>query len=160
MRINTNTLSINAQRNLGEVSRGFQRALERLSSGSRISRAGDDAAGLAISNGIESEVRGLRQATRNINDAFGFFTTSEGAIRTQTEIVQRMRELAVQASNGAIGSKERGLLNTELQELLSEFHRIASQTSFNGTKVLAEARNFQLQVGNRGTNQIEVGMKS
>lgn len=160
MRIGTNIFSISAQRQLGGVSRALSRSMERLSSGSRITRAGDDAAGLAIANKIDSEVRGLRQAVRNINDSFGFLSVSEGALRVQVEIVQRMRELAVQASNGAIGNQERSFLDTEFRELLAEFNRISYETSFNGERVLDRSRSFDLQVGNRVENRISVDLKS
>lgn len=152
LRINTNVLSLNAQRNLQSTSKSLGKALERLSSGSRINRAGDDAAGLAISEGLRSQVRGLRQAVRNANDSLGFLNTAEGALSEITNITQRLRELAIQASNGAIGSKERGFLDDEVDALLSEFNRIAVQTEFNGTKLLdGSFVSTELQVGvNKG----------
>lgn len=152
LRINTNVASLNAQRNLQSTSRALGRSLERLSSGSRINRAGDDAAGLAISEGLNSQVRGLRQAVRNANDSLGFLNTAEGALGEITNITQRLRELAIQASNGAIGNRERGFLNEEMQALLQEFNRIATQTEFNGTKLLdGSFVETDLQVGvNKG----------
>lgn len=152
LRINTNVLSLNAQRNLEQTSRSLSRSLERLSSGSRINRAGDDAAGLAISEGLTSQVRGLRQAVRNANDSLGFLNTAEGALAEMTNITQRLRELAIQAANGAIGNKERGFLDDELEALLEEMNRIADQTEFNGTKLLdGSFTETDLQVGvNKG----------
>lgn len=152
LRINTNVLSLNAQRNLDKTSKALGRSLERLSSGSRINRAGDDAAGLAISEGLQSQVRGLRQAVRNANDSLGFLNTAEGALAEVTNITQRLRELAIQAANGAIGNKERGFLDDEMEALLEEFNRISTQTEFNGTKLLdGSFVNTDLQVGvNKG----------
>lgn len=152
LRINTNVASLNAQRNLQNTSKALGRSLERLSSGSRINRAGDDAAGLAISEGLQAQVRGLRQAVRNANDSLGFLNTAEGALAEITNITQRLRELAIQAANGAIGNKERGFLDDELESLLEEFNRIAVQTEFNGTKLLdGSFQETDLQVGvNKG----------
>lgn len=152
LRINTNVLSLNAQRNLDKTSKALGKSLERLSSGSRINRAGDDAAGLAISEGLQSQVRGLRQAVRNANDSLGFLNTAEGALAEITNITQRLRELAIQAANGAIGNKERGFLDDEMEALLEEFNRISNQTEFNGTKLLdGSFVNTDLQVGvNKG----------
>jgi flagellin len=152
LRINTNILSLNAQRNLASTSKALGRSLERLSSGTRINRAGDDAAGLAISEGLRSQVRGLRQAVRNANDSLGFLNTAEGALAEITNITQRLRELAIQAANGAIGNRERGFLNDESEALLEEFNRIATQTEFNGTKLLdGSFVETDLQVGvNKG----------
>lgn len=152
LRINTNVLSLNAQRSLMHTTKALSRSLERLSSGSRINRAGDDAAGLAISEGLNSQVRGLRQAVRNANDSLGFLNTAEGALAEMTNLTQRLRELAIQAANGAIGNKERGFLNDEMEALLDEMNRIANQTEFNGTKLLdGTFTQTDLQVGvNKG----------
>ncbi len=135
-RINTNVLSLTAQRNLTYSSKSFGKALERLSSGSRINRAGDDAAGLAISEGLGAQVRGIRVAIRNANDAVGFLNTAEGALAELTNITQRLRELAIQAANGTLGSADRGYLDSEKTQLLAEFDRIATQTNFNGSYLL------------------------
>ncbi len=152
LRINTNVLSLNAQRSLMHTTKALSRSLERLSSGSRINRAGDDAAGLAISEGLNSQVRGLRQAVRNANDSLGFLNTAEGALAEMTNLTQRLRELAIQAANGAIGNRERGFLNDEMEALLQEMNRIANQTEFNGTKLLdGTFSQTDLQVGvNKG----------
>jgi len=148
LRINTNVAALQAQRNLGKTTKSLNRALERLASGERIVRAGDDAAGLAISEGLRSQVRGLRQAVRNANDATGFLQTAEGALSEMTNIAQRLRELAVQAANGSLGPTDRGFLDAERSELVEEFNRIANQTSFNTTKLLdGTFSTVDLQVG-------------
>lgn len=148
LRINTNVLSITAQRNLQTNSKAFGQALNRLASGSRINRAGDDAAGLAISEGLQGQVRGVQQAIRNSNDALGFLNTAEGALSELTNITQRLRELSIQAANGTLGAADRGFLNDEKNQLIAEFQRIASQTDFNGTKLLnGTFSTTDLQVG-------------
>ncbi len=148
LRINTNVLSLNAQRNLGINSRAFARALQRLSSGSRINRAGDDAAGLAISEGLGAQVRGTAQAIRNANEAIGFLNTAEGALAELTNITQRLRELGIQASNGTLSSTERGYLDSEKNQLIAEFDRISTQTQFNGAFLLdGSFTTTDLQVG-------------
>ncbi|MGA0163514.1 MAG: flagellin [Bdellovibrionota bacterium] len=148
LRINTNVLSLNAQRSLMETTKALGRSLERLSSGSRINRAGDDAAGLAISEGLNVQVRGLRQAVRNTNDSLGFLSTAEAALAEMANLTQRLRELAIQSSNGVMGDEERAYLNDELGALLAEMDRIANQTEFNGTRLLdGSFGQTQLQVG-------------
>ncbi|HUP77853.1 MAG TPA: hypothetical protein VM260_04760, partial [Pirellula sp.] len=148
-RINTNIMSLNAQRNLGISSKALQRALERLSSGSRINRAGDDAAGLAISEGLGAQVRGIKVAIRNANDAIGFLNTAEGALAELTNITQRLRELGIQSANGTLGSDDRSFLNSEKNQLIEEFDRIARQTNFNGSTLLD---------GNFTTTDLQVGV--
>jgi len=152
LRINTNVLSINAQRNLNTTSKSLAKALERLSSGSRINRAGDDAAGLAISEGLQSQIRGLKVAVRNSNDAIGFLNTAEGALSEITNITQRLRELAIQAANGTLSVTDRNYLESEKDALIEEFQRIASQTQFNGVSLLdGSFQTTELQVGvNKG----------
>jgi flagellin len=148
LRINTNVISLISQRNLGRTSKGLNRALERLSSGFRINSAKDDAAGLAISEGLTSQVRGLRQAVRNANDGIGFLATAEGALAEGTSIAQRIRELGIQAANGTLSGADRGYLNDEVQNLLSEFERISNETDFNGVKLLdGSFATTDLQVG-------------
>ncbi len=149
-RINTNVTSLSSQRALLTSSKALGTALERLASGSRINRAGDDAAGLAISEGLGSQVRGVRVAIRNANDALGFLNTAEGALAELTNIVQRLRELAIQASNGTLGASDRNFLNAERTQLLQEFDRIAAQTNFNGANLLdGSFTTTDLQVGIR-----------
>jgi len=148
LRINTNIAALSAQRNLGKTTKALNKALERLSSGERIVHAGDDAAGLAISEGLRSQVRGLTQAVRNANDANGFLATAEGALQEMTNIAQRLRELAVEAANGSLGPTDRVFLDNERSQLVEEFNRIANQTSFNSTKLLdGTFTTVQLQVG-------------
>jgi flagellin len=152
LRINTNVLSLNAQRNLSNTTHSLSKALERLSSGARINRAGDDAAGLAISEGLQSQVRGLKVAVRNANDAVGFLNTAEGALGEITNITQRIRELAIQAANGTLSVTDRNYLESEKDALIEEFNRIAAQTSFNGVVLLdGSFQTSSLQVGvNKG----------
>lgn len=148
LRINTNVISLISQRNLGKTAKGLKTSLERLSSGYRINSARDDAAGLAISEGLTSQVRGLRQAIRNANDGIGFLATAEGALAEDTNIAQRIRELAIQAANGTLSAADRGYLNNEAQALIDEFERIAQQTDFNGVKLLdGSFETTNLQVG-------------
>jgi len=152
IRINTNIISLKAQRNLGITTKALGQALERLSSGQRINRAGDDAAGLAISEGLQSQVRGLRVAVRSANDAVGFLNTAEGALSEITNITQRLRELAIQAANGTLSVTDRGYLEDEKDGLIAEFDRIAEQTQFNGVSLLdGSFQTTSLQVGvNKG----------
>ncbi len=135
--INTNVASMNAQRNLGKSQGALNKSMQRLSSGLRINSAKDDAAGLAISDRMTAQIRGLNQASRNANDAISMAQTAEGALQESTNILQRMRELAVQASNDTNTSADRSSLNAEVSQLLQEIDRIASTTSFNGQVLLA-----------------------
>jgi flagellin len=113
-----------------------------------VNSARDDAAGIAIGSGLEAQRRGLIQAVRNLNDARGFLDTADGTLSTQTSIVQRMRELAIQAANGTLGSSDRAYLNAELQQLLEEFNRLTNQTQFNGVNLLD---------GSFGTKALQIG---
>ncbi|MGH1462496.1 MAG: flagellin [Neptuniibacter sp.] len=136
MVINSNIMSLNAQRNL-MISQGDQnQAMERLSSGKRINSAADDAAGLAISNRMTSQVRGLDQAIRNANDGISLIQTAEGALDETTNILQRMRELSIQSANGTYDDGNRSTLNAEVQQLISEIDRISETTKFNGLNIL------------------------
>ena len=146
--INTNTSSINAQRQLMSSGANLDRATERLSSGMRVNSAKDDAAGLAIANRMTSQVRGLDQAVRNANDGVSLIQTAEGALAETTNILQRMRELAVQSSNGIYSNSDRATLNAESKQLVAELDRIAKSTSFNGQNLLdGKLGNIKLQVG-------------
>ncbi|MDB5038408.1 MAG: Flagellin [Bacteriovoracaceae bacterium] len=156
LRINTNVISLKAQRNLGYSVTALQTAMERLSSGSRINNAGDDAAGLAVSEGLRSQVRGLQQAVRNANDGVGYLATAEGALSQSTNIIQRIRELAIQASTGSISDTDRTNLDNEAQQLISEFDRIATSTEFNGSFLLdGSFSTISLQVGTRKADTID-----
>ena len=118
LRITTSILSLMAQRNLANTSRALAKTMQRLASGLRINSAADDPAGLAISTGLDSQRRGLLQAVRNLNDARGILETADGTLETQSQLVQRMRELAMQASNGTLSNSDRSYLNNETQQLL------------------------------------------
>ena len=134
--INTNVMSLNAQRNLTSSSSSLSTSIQRLSSGLRINSAKDDAAGLAISERFSSQIKGLNQAQRNANDGISLAQTAEGALGTVTNNLQRIRELAVQSANATNSSSDRAALQTEAAQLLSEIDRVANQTSFNGVKLL------------------------
>jgi flagellin len=134
--INTNIASLNAQRNLNASQGEANTALERLSSGLRINSAKDDAAGLAISTRFQAQITGLNVAQRNANDGISLVQTAEGALDEVTNNLQRIRELAVQSANATNSTSDRQALNQEVQQRISEINRIASQTSFNGLKVL------------------------
>lgn len=165
--INTNISSMNAQRQLSGSGMALDRATERLSSGQRVNSAKDDAAGLAIANRMTSQVRGLDQAVRNANDGVSLVQTAEGALQESTNILQRMRELAVQSSNGIYTDSDRVTLNAESKQLKSELDRIASTTSFNGKNLLdgsfgstnlqvgaLSGQTMELKVGSFGTSQL------
>lgn len=134
--INTNVLSLNAQRNLSNSQNELATALQRLSTGLRINSAKDDAAGLAIAERFTTQIRGLNQATRNASDGISLAQTAESALGELTNNLQRIRELAVQSANATNSSSDRAALDAEVQQRLAEIDRIASQTSFNGQKVL------------------------
>jgi len=134
--INTNVASINAQRNLNRSQGGLTTSLQRLSSGLRINSAKDDAAGLAISDRMTSQIRGSTQASRNANDGISLAQTAEGALGESTSILQRVRELAIQSANSTNSSSDRLSLQAEVNQLVSELDRISQTTSFNGLKLL------------------------
>jgi flagellin len=153
MRIRTNVSSINAQRFLTQSSQSMSQSLERLSSGYRINKSADDAAGLAISENIRGKVRGLNQAKRNASDAISMVQTAEGSMGEMTNIMIRLRELTVQSASDTIGETERGYLNREYTQLVDEVDRIIGTTEFNGRKLFSkeEADQFVIQVGTNGT---------
>ena len=136
MTINTNIASLNAQRYLGQSQGLLSKSLSRLSSGLRINSSADDAAGLAISNRMTAQIRGLNQAVRNANDGISLVQTAEGALNEATNVLQRIRELAVQAVNDTYSNSDRSSLNTEVSALKSELDRIANNTEFNSTTLL------------------------
>jgi len=133
--INTNTASINAQFNLNKVNQEMEKAMEQLSSGKRINSAGDDAAGIAIAARMESQVRGLNQAMRNAADGQSMVDTAEGAMNEIANMLQRMRELSLQAANGTNSDNDRSNLNDEVNQLKAEIDRIVGTTTFNGKKI-------------------------
>jgi flagellin len=148
MTINTNVVSLNAQRNLSMSQSSLATSMQRLSSGLRVNSARDDAAGLAIASRQDAQIRGINVAIRNANDGISLAQTAEGALATVTDALQRMRELAVQAANGSNGTGDRANLNTEYQALSAEITRIAAQTKFNGTAIVGASAGAQVfQVG-------------
>lgn len=156
LRINTNVASLNAQRNLMSTKWGLDKSLERLSSGYRINRAGDDAAGLAISENLRAQIRGLKQASRNAQDGVSLVQVAEGGLNEISSILIRLRELAVQAASDTIGPVERQFLNVEYDQLVSEVDRIADGTEFNGTQLLSGTGSIlDFQVGTRNDPNID-----
>src|SRR4029450_286482 len=135
-RINTNVDAFTAQRNLSSPGSVYSKSVQKLSSGLRINSASDDAAGLAISEKLRAQIRGLAQAQRNSQDGISMLKTGEGALNETTSMLQRMRELAVQASNDTLSATDRTSINTELQQLKSEVDGISSRTKFNGKGLL------------------------
>ncbi len=164
LRVNTNIGSINAQRNLSKVTEQLGGSYRRLSTGLRISTASDDAAGLAISERLRSQVRSLDQAKRNANDGISLTQTAEGALDEVSNILIRLRELSVQASNGTVGNADKDTLQQEFSTLVSEIDRIAQSTEFNGIKLLDGSNsNVAFQVGagvDASINQIGVSLDS
>ena len=159
LRINTNTASLNAQRNLTQTTESLQRSLERLSSGLRITRASDDAAGLAISERFRAEVRSLGQAQRNAMDGISMLQIAEGALNETSGILIRLRELAIQSANGTLGTGERAAVDAEFQALVQEIDRVSQVTEFNGTALLdgsAVTVTFQVGANNSVNDQISV----
>jgi len=147
-RINTNISSIAAQRSLTVNNREAESNLQKLSSGSRITKAADDAAGLAISEKLKANIRSLKQADRNANDGISMVQTAEGGLNEVSSILTRMRELAIQTSSDTVGDVERGMTNMEYQNLKLELERISQVTEFNGKKLLnGEGDKYDFQVG-------------
>ena len=148
LRISTNIASQTVQKNLRKVSNESQGTLEKLSSGKRITKAADDAAGLAISKNLEAQTKGLRAATRNANDGISLVQTAEGGLNETSNILTRLRELTVQGGSDTIGDAERGFLDKEYQQLTTEIERIAQSTTFNGSNLLnGDAEEKDIQVG-------------
>jgi flagellin len=149
LRINTNVASLSAQRALGVTKLGLDSNLRKLSTGERITRSSDDAAGLAISEKLKGHIRGLRQARRNSDDGISLIQTAEGGLNEVSSIIIRLRELAIQAASDTVGDTERGFSNIEFQNLLEEIQRIAKGSEFNGRKLLD---------GTGGLVEIQVGI--
>lgn len=148
MRVSTNVSAINAQRNLTGSQRAIGKSMGQLASGSRINIAADDAAGLAISEGLKASIRSSAQAQRNANDGISMVQTAEGGLNEIGNIVVRLRELGIQASSDTVGSVERGFLNKEVEQLKSEVQRISSVTTWGKTKLLdGSTPTFDFQVG-------------
>lgn len=148
LRINTNVPALIAQRNLSRNRASLDTTLERLSSGSRINHAGDDAAGLAISESLRAQIRGLAQAERNSQDGISLVQVAEGAMSEVSNILIRLRELGVQAASDTVGPTERGFLNLEFSQLLEEVDRISKSTVYNNVPLLnGSAQAFEIQIG-------------
>jgi flagellin len=153
LQINTNIMAINAQHMLAMNSAKYSKALERLSSGLRINRAADDAAGLAVSEKLKAQVRGTEQASRNAQDGISMIQTGEGALVEVDDMLQRMRELAVEAANGTLGQSDLGQINQELQQLQAEVTAVAQRTQFNGQMLLSGS----LVTTQSNTSTVKVG---
>jgi len=171
MRINTNVASLQAQSQVGKVNRESQESFAKLSSGSRITKAADDAAGLAISEKLKAEIRSSQQANRNANDGISMIQVAEGGLNETSNILTRMRELSIQSSSDTVGDSERGMANLEYQQLKSEMDRISQVTEFNGKKLLnGDGEKFEFQIGTKGnefedrisfeTSQVSAGVES
>src|SRR5690606_5286933 len=147
IRINTNVQSLAAQRSLGQIKQGQDGNLEKLASGTRINRASDDAAGLAISENLKAEIRGSQQAKRNASDGISMIQVAEGGMNEISNILVRLRELSVQSASDTVGDKERAFTDLEFQQLSKEMERIAVNTEFNGIKLLSgqgDRKDFQV----------------
>ena len=163
IRINTNPVSLRAQQNLNNAQNGLTKNIERLSSGLRINRAGDDAAGSSISSKLSSDTRSLQQASRNTNDAISVIQTAEGALGEINGVLTRMRELAVQSANGGtMTGSERGYIDQEFQLLESELNRIVGVTEFNGQKLIdgtiSGGVDFQVGMNNSANDRITLSV--
>ncbi|WCD92847.1 flagellin N-terminal helical domain-containing protein [Microbacterium sp. nov. GSS16] len=158
MQINTNVSALNAYRNLSSTQNDLSKSLEKLSSGLRINRAADDAAGLAISEGLRSQVNGLNVAARNAQDGISVIQTAEGALTEVHSILQRMRDLAVQAGNDSNNPKSRDAITKEATQLSAELKRIGDSTNFNGIKLLDGSANLSFQVGANGEAASRIGV--
>ena len=160
LRIQNNVEAFNAHRNLSSVSAKVSESMERLSSGYRINRAADDAAGLAISEKMRAQIRGLGQAQRNSQDGVSLVQTAEGALDTVHSMLQRVRELAVQYKNDTLSSTNRTAIQSEVNQLASEIERIGASADFNGIKLLNAAQTLSFQVGAQDGQVITVSLIS
>lgn len=157
LRIATNVASVNAQQRLRRNSEAIEKSMERMASGKRINKSSDDVAGLAISEKMRGQIRGLNQARRNAQDGVAFVQVAEGALNETSNILIRVRELATQAASDTVGETERGYLNVEVQQLLTELDRIAKTTEYSGTKLLdgsGHSLDFHVGVGGSDENII------
>jgi len=156
LRIQNNVEAFNAHRQLAGTSAGMAKSMERLSSGYRINRAADDAAGLAISEKLRGQISGLSQASRNAQDAVSLVQTAEGSLSEVHSMLQRVRELAVQYKNGTLSSSDQTAIQSEVNQLASEIERIGSAAQFNGIKLLNTAANLSFQIGANDSQVITV----
>jgi len=160
LRISTNMAAMSANRALSNTSENLAKTYERLSSGQRIQHAGDDAAGLSISENLRAQIRGMTQAERNASDGISFAQVAEGGLNEVSNILIRLRELAIQAASDTVGDKERSYINNEAQSLIQEVDRIANVTAFNGTSLLngdgaKDILEFQVGTRNDESDRIE-----
>ncbi|MEO5667310.1 MAG: flagellin [Bdellovibrionota bacterium] len=156
MRINTNMLSVNAQRNLKSIQGTLASSSEKLASGSRINKSADDAAGLAISENLNGNIRSLRQAGRNAQDGVSFIQVAEGGMNEVGNMITRLRELSVQASSDTVGAKERGYLDREAQQMKLEIERIAQSTEYNGQNLLnGSGEKLDFQIGTKNNEFLD-----
>ncbi len=153
----TNVYSLNAQRNLNKNSMGLATALERLSSGLRVNSSTDDAAGLAVASKMEAQSRGMTVAMRNASDGISYAQTADSALASVSDMLQRMRELATQALNGAIGDTERGYINNEFSQLQAEANRVQGAAKINGTSVFST---FSFQIGANASDTLSATFSS
>ena len=160
MVIGTNISSLTAQRHLTSSRADMEQSMERLASGKRINSSQDDAAGLAISHKLESKITGLNQGIRNANDGVSMLQTAEGALEQTSEILNRMKELATQASSGTYSTADRNSMDLEFQALLSEVTRISDTTDFNGTSLLKQNSSATFVVGDTGTDTISINLQA
>jgi len=158
--INTNMMSLNSQRVLNKSQNSMQTSIERLSSGLRINSAKDDAAGLAISERFSAQIRGLEQANRNANDGISMLQTAEGAMDEIGNMLQRMRELAVQSNNATVGSDDKASLDKEYQQLKLEITRVTEATEFNGVKMLGNNTSLSFQVGFKAGSEYKIAVST
>ncbi|MBC7419093.1 MAG: flagellin FliC [Bdellovibrio sp.] len=156
MRIGTNITALNAQHSLSITKGALDRTMEKLSSGSRINKASDDAAGLAVSENLKAQMRGLKVANRNTQDGISLLQTAEGSLAEVGNMLVRMRELSIQASSDTITDRERKMTGGEYNQLMAEIDRISASTEFNGTKLLnGEGESFDFQVNTKNSNTID-----
>jgi len=161
LRVHNNIEAFNAHRNLSNTGAHLAKSLERLSSGYRINRASDDAAGLAISEKLRGQTRGLAQAQRNVDDAVSLVQTAEGSLSEVTSMLQRVRELAVQFKNGTLSTSDKAAITAEVSQLSADISRIGADTEFNGIKLLNSATTtVSFQVGAKDGQTISVGLMS
>ncbi len=160
MRINHNLMAMNANRQLGINNTGLSKSLEKLSSGFRINRAGDDAAGLSISEKMRAQIRGLEMASKNAQDGISLIQTAEGALDEVHAILQRMRELAVQAANDTNVTVDRQALQNEIDQLIKEVDRIANNTEFNTQKLLDGTFSGKFHIGANSGQSMDVSIAS
>jgi len=158
LRITTNVEAFNAYRNLNATQGALAKSMEKLSSGYRINRGADDAAGLGISESMRAQMRGLAQAQKNIQDGVSLVQTAEGNLNQVHSMLQRVRELAVQFGNGAISTEGRNAIQTEVNQLASEIDRVMGQAKFNGIALLTGASSVTFQVGANDSETISVSL--